>query len=606
MVVPRVASEGGMTDTHELKPSLTKALGSKSVCITLQDVSYYVKDSRKGENKGKPLYLLKGVSTLFEPGRMSALMGPSGSGKTTLLDVLAGRKTVGTAEGTILFGGIAPTLKYLRRFTGYVEQFDTLLGILTVHEMLMYTAELKRPMHESLSRKQEEVEALMERLNLNVCRNVKIGSALVRGISGGQAKRVNIGIALITDPRILFLDEPTTGLDSFTSNEVMTLVKGLVRESGITCVSTIHSPTAYTFSLFDEVTMLVGGRLVWNGLGREAVPFFQASGLSGKEHKEGDNSAEFLVDIITEADRFGRGGALADAYEASQQAMYVKQRLNDQLSNIEDVPESVLQELKASLCCFASPHPGVTSSTVTPMWWGIRTLVKYRTSRNYRDPAFLAPRILDKMIIGLLVMTLYLNVGREYSVDNIINIAAILFMWNATTGFVAASYIPSLVLERSLFIRERADDLTSKMLDELMINFVASCFISAFVFYGIKLQAYFVAAFAPNMDAANAILPIYAVTLLFFAGFLIRLDDLPPWWKWYSYINFARYAWGATMINQFEHNDVMYIGGMTVLEYFGFDGVRSKWTNVGFVALFFIFFFCSTWATLQWKNYANR
>ncbi|GFH14250.1 ABC transporter G family member 2, partial [Haematococcus lacustris] len=255
--------------------------------------------------------------------------------------------------------------------------------------------------------------------------------------------------------------------------------------------------------------------------GREAVPFFQASGLSGKEHKEGDNSAEFLVDIITEADRFGRGGALADAYEASQQAMYVKQRLNDQLSNIEDVPE---------------------------------------TSRNYRDPAFLAPRILDKMIIGLLVMTLYLNVGREYSVDNIINIAAILFMWNATTGFVAASYIPSLVLERSLFIRERADDLTSKMLDELMINFVASCFISAFVFYGIKLQAYFVAAFAPNMDAANAILPIYAVTLLFFAGFLIRLDDLPPWWKWYSYINFARYAWGATMINQFEHNDVMYIG----------------------------------------------
>ncbi|GFH14249.1 ABC transporter domain-containing protein [Haematococcus lacustris] len=213
----------------------------------------------------------QGQTSVFAEGR-EHIMGPSGSGKTTLLDVLAGRKTVGTAEGTILFGGIAPTLKYLRRFTGYVEQFDTLLGILTVYEMLMYTAELKRPMHESLSRKQEEVEALMERLNLNVCRNVKIGSALVRGISGGQAKRVNIGIALITDPRILFLDEPTTGLDSFTSNEVMTLVKGLVRESGITCVSTIHSPTAYTFSLFDEVTMLVGGRLVWNGLGKLAMP----------------------------------------------------------------------------------------------------------------------------------------------------------------------------------------------------------------------------------------------------------------------------------------------------------------------------------------------
>jgi ABC-type multidrug transport system ATPase subunit len=89
-------------------------------------------------------------------------------------------------------------------------------------------------------------------------RHVKIGNPLEKGISGGQAKRTNIGIALITSPRVLFLDEPTSGLDSFTANEVMTVVQGLAAD-GVTILATIHSPTAYAFSLFDSLMMLVSG-----------------------------------------------------------------------------------------------------------------------------------------------------------------------------------------------------------------------------------------------------------------------------------------------------------------------------------------------------------
>ena len=179
-------------------------------------------------------------------------------------DILSGRKTTGTTEGVISFSGSQPSRAFLRRFTGYVEQFDTLLGTLTVREMLLYTAELKRPRQEAFVSKAEAVDELMGKLALGSCRDVKIGSKDNKGISGGQAKRVNIGIALITNPRVLVLDEPTSGLDSYTANEVMTVVKEFVKDQ-VTVVATIHSPTQYAFSLFSNLMMLVRGQVVYFG-----------------------------------------------------------------------------------------------------------------------------------------------------------------------------------------------------------------------------------------------------------------------------------------------------------------------------------------------------
>jgi predicted ABC-type transport system involved in lysophospholipase L1 biosynthesis ATPase subunit len=115
-------------------------------------------------------------------------MGPSGSGKTTLMDILAGRKNTGDIQGDIQFGGSKPSQAFLRRYTGYVEQGDTLIGSLTVFDMLMYTAELKRPREESREKKVAIAEALMKRLGLTSCAHVLIGDPMTKGISGGQAK----------------------------------------------------------------------------------------------------------------------------------------------------------------------------------------------------------------------------------------------------------------------------------------------------------------------------------------------------------------------------------------------------------------------------------
>eukprot|EP00878_Enallax_costatus_P031984 GHUV01035066.1.p1 GENE.GHUV01035066.1~~GHUV01035066.1.p1 ORF type:complete len:213 (+),score=44.45 GHUV01035066.1:731-1369(+) len=203
--------------------------------------------------------------------------------------------------------------------------------------MLLYTAELKRPLSEPLEQKKAEVQELLEKLALTDCRHVKIGNPqLAKGISGGQAKRTNIGIALITNPRVLFLDEPTSGLDSFTSNEVMTVVKGLVSD-GVTIVATIHSPTAYAFSLFDSLMLLIRGRVVYFGpTGPTATNYVKSlPGLETLGHKlaihkstssqnlvEADaaelHPAEWMMDLFTRADREKRGVEIADAYDCSE------------------------------------------------------------------------------------------------------------------------------------------------------------------------------------------------------------------------------------------------------------------------------------------------
>lgn len=561
-------------------------------------------------------------------------MGPSGSSKTTLLDVLAGRKTVGDISGTLRFAGHPASRTFLRRYTGYVEQFDTLLANLTVAEMLMYTAELKNPLATPAATKVARVNAVIEQLALAPCRDVRIGSSLARGVSGGQAKRVNIGIALVTSPRVLFLDEPTSGLDSFTANEVMTVVKGLVK-TGITICATIHSPTPYCFNLFDRLMILLRGRVVYAGEnGHAAVEYFEKAfpdvpKFSASGRGKGDDSnttvfhnhAEWIVDVTTKADRDGLGGDFAEAYASSELAQANAAAVARMLSERVPVSATVAAELATK------------SGTTTPAWWGVRTLLKYRMARDYRDASFLGPRIADKMILSLIIMSLYWRVGADHSQSNVNNLTAVLFLWAIMPGYTASAYVPALVLERSLFVRERADGLyrpvtylLSKMIEELVIAFVNTLVFGAVVFFPCKLAGsfphfwavyftttatgialgYAIASAAPNMDVANAALPAYVTTLLFFVGLLLRPQDQPKYWRWYSYVDFLKYAWQAQMVNQFEGEQTLRaLDGGSILDFYSI-GVANKWEQVAYESFFFWAFAILAWASLAFKRHQKR
>jgi ATP-binding cassette subfamily G (WHITE) protein 2 len=236
-----IASVKSSAPTHsQSSRSTAVARDPTGVGIAFENLSYSVKIGKK---KDETFTILKDLNGAFPPGKLVALMGPSGSGKSTLLDALAGRKNSGTLSGNVLYNGKRPTQKDFRFVLGYVEQFDTLVGELTVENMLRYTAELKLPGSVTKAEREARVEEVIHMLNLESCRKTVIGSALSRGISGGQAKRVNIGLALVTRPPVLFLDEPTSGLDSRVADEVVELLKVFAHDHNRTNVCTIHNPT---------------------------------------------------------------------------------------------------------------------------------------------------------------------------------------------------------------------------------------------------------------------------------------------------------------------------------------------------------------------------
>ena len=604
-------------------------IDTQGIRITVENLSYRVPSFKDKKTEAE---LLSNVSGVFNPGEMVALLGPSGSGKTTFLDVLAGRKAVGTTSGVTKFGGLAPTSQFLRRYTGYVEQFDTLIAALTAREMLLYTAELKRPMHESLQSKESAVDQLLADLGLWEARDVLVGSPMVKGLSGGQSKRLNIAIALITDPSVLFLDEPTSGLDSFTANEVMSVVKKLCT-SDTTIVATIHSPTAYAFSLFDAASILCSGKQVYFGpsdatlisYAQTALQTALPGGVELPAKTAGHSDIEWLIDVFTSGDRRGDAPAFAAAFAKSD----LKTALASTLERHAAAGANVNANASPSA---AQSKLATASSTTVPGWFAFWVMAKYRTRKNYADGEYLGPRLGDKVFIAFLIFTLYFGIGDDHDPANVVNISSMLFMWCTLPAFGAASYVPQIVMERSLYMRERADGLyrpmtyvVAKMFDELLLLFFVTLVIAAVVFYAVSLSgsfalfwlvyyvtlangvvlAYLISALSPNMEAANAILPTYVVTLLFFAGFLIRPADTPDYWKWYAYVDLMKFSWGALMINQWKENDPEFVGGVSLLTEYDLKG-ESEWAYVGYLCVFFLAFFAAAFLALKHVNHSKR
>ncbi|HEX4147427.1 MAG TPA: FHA domain-containing protein, partial [Pirellulales bacterium] len=278
--------------------------------------------------------LLDDISLTVYPSELVALMGPSGAGKTTLLGALNGYAE--PTAGRVLFNGRDLYGHYaeFQGMVGYVPQDDIMHRDLTVLQALEYTARLRLPADFSREEIGRRIREVIEQLGLEGTEHTLIGSPEKRGISGGQRKRVNLAMELLTSPPVLFLDEPTSGLSSEDTLMVMKLLRQLA-DGGKTIILTIHQPSLEAFRLLDNLLVVAKdarspepGQLAYYGPAYpQAIDFFNPDGVPGLKP-----GAEPAPDEVLRGLARDRAAVWVDRYRASPlKREFVDQRAGQQL-----------------------------------------------------------------------------------------------------------------------------------------------------------------------------------------------------------------------------------------------------------------------------------
>jgi ATP-binding cassette subfamily G (WHITE) protein 2 len=466
--IPPIVGENG------LKPSLLKLSPTRSVqsidgaVISFRDVGYEVQTrvrSRGCVCRKVPHHILKTVSGVFRPG-VNAILGPTGSGKTTLLDILAGRKDMAVCSGDILVDKTRQPRNF-KCMSGYVIQDDIVMGMLTVRENIEFSAALRLPSSMSASQRRDRVDELIADLGLTNCTNTKVGTEFVRGVSGGERKRTNIAMELITSPRVLFLDEPTTGLDANTAHSVMYQLQRLSRR-GMTVILSIHQPRYSIYKLFDTLMLLSAGQCVFHGPAADGLDFFCSGNYVCEEH---NNPPDFFLDVLNGSVRpslkiLDNGTAINgtctegieeedDLLPVDQEAETVKDRNESLIKLYQESKwhQLMLNELQP-LMDVIDKSDGKVVQRNAPVSYATSAakqmaVVSSRTWHNMvRNRHALLTQMFSAVILGLIVGSIYFQVDNSCK-SGIQNRVGAFF-------FIVMNYVFGNMSAVDMFIKERA------------------------------------------------------------------------------------------------------------------------------------------------------
>uniref|UniRef100_A0A3N7F417 ABC transporter domain-containing protein n=1 Tax=Populus trichocarpa TaxID=3694 RepID=A0A3N7F417_POPTR len=454
--IPEDLEAGMRKQKFQTEPSLP-------IYLKFRDVTYKV--IIKGMTSTEEKDILNGISGSVDPGEVLALMGPSGSGKTTLLNLLGGRLNQPTVGGSITYND-GPYSKFLKSRIGFVTQDDILFPHLTVKETLTYAALLRLPKTLTKQQKQKRAMDVIYELGLERCQDTVIGGSFVRGVSGGERKRVCIGNEIIINPSILFLDEPTSGLDSTTALKTVQLLQDMA-EGGKTVVTTIHQPSSRLFHKFDKLILLGKGSLLYFGKSSEAMLYFSSIGCNPLIAM---NPAEFLLDLangnindvsvpselddkvqIVNSDAGKRNGKpspavvheyLVEAYE-TRVAVKEKKKLM--------VPIPLDEEVKAKVSSLKRQWGA--------SWWQQYTILFCRGIKERRHDYFSWLRITQVLSTAIILGLLWWNSDTN-SLKGLQDQAGLLFFiavfWGFFPVFTAIFTFPQ---ERAMLSKERAADM---------------------------------------------------------------------------------------------------------------------------------------------------
>jgi len=433
------------------------------------------------------------------------------------------------------------------------------------------------------------VDEVISKLGLKSCENSQIGGFMKKGISGGEKRRVSIGIELLTDPSILFLDEPTTGLDSFNSEVLIELLSKLSK-TGVTVIATIHQPNSYIFALFDKMILFGGGEIIYHGGAEDSIDYFKNIGFNCPAFS---NPAEYLLELITP------GGD--ENYE----------------ENMEKIKAAIV---KPEFRVVEKEIPNLFHRVEAGFFKELRLLVKRSALNSLRNVVAVLAKTIANVSFLLIVMAAYFGSCDGNSLESINNRAGVIFVVIMYMSFIGANSCASLSTDKAMFIREQASKTYSPIpfyLSKLIFDIPFDQLIvvvMAFLHYlsiGLSLdhphQIFFflfvvlildftargwgnlLLISLPFIELSSMATPFLFMVQLLFAGLFINYDSIPNYLIWLEYMSMFKYSWSAIMISEIEYHDNDYWEGCDIpedlqpsicdpLDFFSIT--ISKWHNV--------------------------
>jgi len=418
--------------------------------LTFKDVEFTVRLKDGSERQ-----ILAPCSGHFESGSLVALMGPSGCGKTTLLDILAGKKT-SPWKGTVHLNG-RPRDKLFNRLTSYIPQDDIMPAHLTVLEMVTFYTRLKarRPGGISHASCRYFIEQRLKLLGLYDARDTRIGNETVRGISGGQRRRLSLACGLSTMAQIFFADEPTSGLSGTDAEACIRYMRLMAKKMGLTLIVAIHQPRPEVACLFDHLMLLTAnpGQVVYNGPMREAAQVWESVGYPVPEFV---NPTDHFLDLVTPGTRVGRPDLFVEYYEQHQQPQVdrlVEQELNRPLKTTFELLENGRLVMQAY-----GEVPPVTNSVYGVGFSSQLRFVFVRQLRlSLRDPLGISMELAVAIGQSVVIGATYLHVGKKEAMHQML----FYFMLSMTVALVGMKVMPKLVDERLVVKKETSEALYS-------------------------------------------------------------------------------------------------------------------------------------------------
>ncbi|XP_056223762.1 broad substrate specificity ATP-binding cassette transporter ABCG2b [Seriola aureovittata] len=559
-----------MSKGEQVVCGLDEYFQERGPTVTFSNLHYCVQETRFCRKIGSEKYILKDVSGIMKPG-MNAIMGATGSGKTSLLDVIAGRKDpAGLRQGNVLVNGKAVTSD-LRLSSAYVVQDDILMGTLTVRENLLFSANLRlNPEHHSSTDKHARVDVIIQDLGLTDCADTKIGTEFLRGVSGGERKRCSIGMELITSPSLLFLDEPTTGLDSNTANCIISLLQRLSRR-GKTVIFSIHQPRYSIFRQFDHLTLMHKGEVVYAGAADHALEYFTDLGYQIESF---NNPADFFMDVTNGEAKSTFESVTAAECRNPLAATYRQSQLCQKvLEELDHVNQSTAEGVAGQ---------DETASYATSFLYQMRVVCGRTVLNTLRNPqtsyAQLALNIFFAVLVGLIYYQMPLTLPEALQ-----NRSGAFFFLIINMVFGNLSAVELFINERAIFIHENSSGyyrtsvyFLSKIFADLIPNRIIPIFVfSAIAYYMMGLKpafeafmcfaltmslvslagvalAFLVSASVSSFAMANILIALPFVFMMVFGGYLVNLNSMLSWLSWLKWISIFRYGLNAAFINEMK------------------------------------------------------